>query len=116
MSFCRHRSNEHAKFCWDRCDAISVATERERAEQRARDHHILNRTADREGKNAQPFAGRGEDRIGDGRSDRGDTRFADAGRSLRRLHDMHLDLRHLVDAQHLVGVEIRLFDLGRLSA
>jgi len=29
-----HRSIERAKFCWDRCDAISVGTERERAERR----------------------------------------------------------------------------------
>jgi hypothetical protein len=73
-----HRSIEHAKLYWDRRDTIPVGTERERAEQRAPDHRTLNRTADRERENAQSFAGDGEDRVGDGRSDRGDTRFADA--------------------------------------
>ena len=32
-----------------------------------------------------------------------------------RLHDMHLDLRHLVDAQHLIGVEVGLLDLAVLQ-
>src|SRR5690606_31668723 len=45
-------------------------------------------------------------------SDRGRPRFADPCWRFRRWHDMHFDFRHLVDAQHLVVVEVGLHYLA----
>jgi len=41
MSFCRIAATNGRNFRWDRCDAISVATERERADERARDDALI---------------------------------------------------------------------------
>ena len=38
-----------------------------------------------------------------------------AGRRLGRLNDVDLDLRHLVDAQHLLADEVSLFDFAVLE-
>ena len=61
------------------------------------------------------LAGGGEGRVGDGGADRGHTWLAHAGGGLGRGDDMDLDLWHVVDAQDLVAVEVRLFDLAVLQ-
>src|SRR5262245_10733217 len=56
-----------------------------------------------------------EDRVGHRGRDRRGAGLADsAGRLLAR-HDMHLDLGHLVHAQHLVVVKVRLLHLSVLE-
>src|SRR5690606_2438568 len=51
-------------------------------------------------------------RVGDRGGDWRCARFSDAGRRLGRRYDVHFDFGHLVDAQHLVVVEVRLHDLA----
>ena len=58
------------------------------------------------------LAGGGEDGVSNGGADRGDTWLAHSGGGLGRGDDMDLDLRHVVDAQDLVAVEVRLLDLA----
>ena len=40
----------------------------------------------------------------------GATPLADACRRFKRLHDVHIDFRHLINAQHLIAVEVGLLD------
>src|SRR5205085_3725095 len=59
---------------------------------------------------ADALAGGGEDGTGDRGREGRQARLADTARRFRALHDVHLDLRHLIDAQHLIVVEVRLLD------
>src|ERR1700683_1182252 len=61
------------------------------------------------------LAGRGKYGVGDGRPDGGDARLAYARGRLGRGHNMHLDFRHLVHAQHRITVEVVLFDMPILE-
>jgi len=45
----------------------------------------------------------------------GSTPGSTAGRRFGRLHDMHLDLGHLVDAQHPIAIEVGLLDFAILE-
>jgi hypothetical protein len=47
-----------------------------------------------------------------GRADWCDARFADAGQGLGRGYHAHFNLRHLIDAQRWIAVEMCLFDLA----
>ena len=38
-----------------------------------------------------------------------------ACRRFKRLHDVHIDFRHLINAQHLIAVEVGLLDLAVLK-
>ena len=62
-----------------------------------------------------PLAGRREDRVGQRRRQRRGTGLADATGRFGTLHQIHLDRRRLVDAQHAVVVEIALFDAAILE-
>src|SRR5437868_3867468 len=53
--------------------------------------------------------------VGDRGRDRRNAGLADAGGFLRRLDDVHLDIGHLVDAQHAIVVEVRLSDASILQ-
>ncbi len=57
---------------------------------------------------AQALAGEREDRVRDRRRDRRHAGSPTPPDLLRARHDVHLDLRHLVHAQHRVVVEVRL--------
>src|SRR5215467_7319755 len=59
---------------------------------------------------AQALAGRGEDRIGNGGNDGCGPGFAHSTRRLGALDDMDVDGGCLIDAEHLVGVEVGLLD------
>src|SRR5262245_15993408 len=63
----------------------------------------------------QPFAGSGEDRISDCRNDGGSPALAHTTRRLSALNDMNLDRGRLIDAQHLVVMEIALLDAAILQ-
>src|SRR2546426_2952575 len=65
---------------------------------------------DSNGQAPDALAGGGEDRVAHGGGDDRDAWLADARRRLIAGNDVHLDLGHLVDAQHLVLVEVGLFD------
>src|SRR5262245_4561441 len=61
-----------------------------------------------ERKRVHPLARELRPGVGDGRRDRRHARLADAGGAFLAGDDVHLDRRHLVDAQHAVIVEVRL--------
>ncbi len=56
------------------------------------------------------FACRGEYGVGDGWSYRRHARLSHTGRRLRRRYDVHFHLRHFIDAQDPIAVEIVLLD------
>src|SRR5215475_7407804 len=64
---------------------------------------------------SQSFASSGEDCIGDRRNDGGGPALAHTTRRLRALNDMNLDRGCLIDAQHLVIMEIALLDAAVLQ-
>ena len=57
---------------------------------------------------ADALPGSGEDRVANGRSNGRNRRFADASRIVIRLHNHHVNLRHLTDPHHVVLIEIGL--------
>src|SRR6202030_465972 len=59
---------------------------------------------------AHPLAGGGEDRVQHRRRRDRDRRLADAAPEIAGRHDDDLDLGHLVDAHHVVAIEIGLLD------
>src|SRR5580692_2100212 len=61
-------------------------------------------------KNTYSLAGRLKVGIGDSWADRRYAWFSDAGRRRRRLDEMNLDTWHLIEAQHVIAVEITLYD------
>ena len=61
---------------------------------------------------ADTLAGRREHGVRHGRTDRRHAGLAHAGRVFRRFDDMHLDDGHLVQAQHVIAVEVGLLDLS----
>src|SRR5262245_43608532 len=63
-----------------------------------------------ERQDADALLGSGVNGIGYCRPDRRHAWLADAGRRFQRWDDMHLDLWHLIDAQHVVAVEVALVD------
>ena len=63
-----------------------------------------------EGERPEPLAGEREHRVGDRRGDGRGPGLADAAHLGAALDDVDLDLRHLVDAQHAVVVEVALLD------
>ena len=64
---------------------------------------------------AQRDAGRRIDRVAQRRRTGRAAGFADAARVLAALDDMHVDVRHLVDAQHAVIVEVGLLHAALLD-
>src|SRR5262249_26801297 len=64
---------------------------------------------------SQPFAGRCKDRIGHCRNDGRSPALAHSARRLGALNDMNLDRRRLIDAQHLVSIEVALLDAAVLQ-
>src|SRR5450631_351809 len=54
-------------------------------------------------------AGRGKYGVGDGRPYRRHARLSYAGRWLGRRHDVYFHLRHFVDAQYSIVIEVVLF-------
>src|SRR4051812_3408138 len=64
---------------------------------------------------ADALAGRGKDRVRERRSgDRG-SRLADSARGLQVAHEVHFDLRRLVDPQRSIIVEVGLLDPALLE-
>src|SRR5262245_61247154 len=68
-----------------------------------------------DGQLADAPAGRGEDRVGQRRHDRGGRGLADAAGRRAAVDDVHLDLRHLVEAQHAIVAEVGLLDASVLQ-
>ena len=64
---------------------------------------------------SQALPGCREDRVGDGGNDGRRPRLAHPARRFRALHDMDLDRRCLIDAKHLVSIEIGLLDTAVLQ-
>src|SRR5262245_24827054 len=64
---------------------------------------------------ANPFARRCEDRIGERRHHARGSRLADPAGRLVALHQIDVDLRRLVDAQHSVVAEVGLLDAAVLD-
>ena len=56
-----------------------------------------------------------KDRIGQRRHDARRSRLADAAGRLQALHEVHVDSRHFVDAQHAVVAEVGLLDAAVLD-
>src|SRR6266446_4049574 len=64
---------------------------------------------------AEALAGRRVDRVEHRRRRHPDRGLADAGPEAAGGHDNGLDLGHLADAQHVVGIEVRLLDRAILD-
>src|SRR5438552_3908451 len=60
------------------------------------------------GQPAKASSGSRENRVGNGGGERRNGSFADTAGIVLRLHDVDIDLRHLVDAEHFVGIEVPL--------
>src|SRR5829696_1403817 len=69
----------------------------------------------REREDAHALARCGVDRVGDRRPDRRHARLTHPGRPLGAWHDVNFHLRHFVEAQHVVTVEIALLDGAALD-
>src|SRR5215207_2322596 len=69
----------------------------------------------REREDAYALARCGVDRVGDRRPDRRHARLTHPGRPLGAWHDVDFHLRHFVEAQHVVTVEIALLDSAALK-
>src|SRR3954466_7593518 len=65
---------------------------------------------------ADTLAGGRKDRAGKRGGESRQAWFADPARGFRAFHDVNLDLRHLVHAQHLVVVKVRLLDFAVLES
>src|SRR5882724_6258320 len=76
---------------------------------------LLGQVFAADGQASEALAGGGEDGVARRRSDDRQARFTDAGGVFRALRDVHFDLRSLVDARHLVVVEIGLLDAAAID-
>src|SRR5208337_603063 len=65
---------------------------------------------------AEAFTRRSKNRVDDGRCNSRGSWLSDPARFCVALNQEHLDCRRLVDAQHLVGVEIALHDATLLES